>query len=80
MVPYTSTLGDRGFSCMVSNFSKVLTSDLREKPLDQSAIPLIAPNQLQPHLYQIIQNLDVLLIGFLKVSNVSKAMIGFQSQ
>ena len=34
-----------------------------EKPLDQSAIPLTAPSQLQPRLYQNIQRLDVLLIG-----------------
>ena len=32
----------------------VLKSDPREKPLDQSAIPLIAPSQLQPRLYQNI--------------------------
>ena len=32
----------------------VLKSDQREKPLDQSAIPLIAPSQLQPRLYQNI--------------------------
>ena len=32
----------------------VLKRDPREKPLDQSAIPLIAPSQLQPRLYQNI--------------------------
>ena len=32
----------------------VLKSDQHEKPLDQSAIPLIAPSQLQPRLYQNI--------------------------
>ena len=37
------TLGARGFSCAVSGFGQVLKSDPREKPLDQSAIPLIAP-------------------------------------
>ena len=42
----------------------------REKRLDQSAIPLIAPSQLQPRLYQNIQKLDVLLIGSLEMSNV----------
>ena len=36
------TLGARGFSCAVSGFGQVLKSDPREKPLDQSAIPLIA--------------------------------------
>ena len=55
------TLGARGFSCMVSGFSQVLKSDLLEKPLDQSAIPLIAPSKLQPRLYQNIQSLDAKL-------------------
>ena len=55
-------------------------SDPREKPLGQSAIPLIAPSQLEPRLYQNIQNLDVLLIGSLEISNVSYALIGLQSQ
>ena len=73
-------LGARGFSCAVSGFGQVLISDPLEKPLDQSAIPLIAPSQLQPRLYQNIQNLDVLLIGSLEISNVSNAMIGLQSQ
>ena len=50
------TLGARGFSCAVSGFRQVLKSDAREKPLGQSAIPLIAPSQLQPRLYQNIQN------------------------
>ena len=50
----TSTLGASGFSCAVSSFGQVLKSDPREKPLDQSAIPLIAPSQLQPRLYQNI--------------------------
>ena len=75
-----STLDARGFSCAVSGFGQVLKSDPREKPLDQSAIPLIAPSQLQPRLYQNIQNLDVLLIGSLEISNVSNALIGLQSQ
>ena len=74
------TLGARGFSCAVSGFGQVLKSDPREKPLDQSAIPLIAPSQLQHRLYQNIQNLDVLLIGSLEISNVSNALIGLQSQ
>ena len=73
-------LGSRGFSWAVSGFGRVLKSDPREKPLDQSAIPLIAPSQLQPRLYQNIQNLDVLLIGSLEISNVSNALIGLQSQ
>ena len=51
-------------------------SDLHEKPLDQSAIHLIAPSQLQLRLYPNIQNLDVLLIGSLEMSNVSNALIG----
>ena len=58
----------------------LLKSDPREKPLDQSAIYLIAPSQLQPRLYQNIQYLDVLLIGSLEISNVSNALIGLQSQ
>ena len=53
-----------------------LQSDPREKPRDQSAIPLIAPSQLQPRLFPNIQNLDVLLIGSLEMSNVSNALIG----
>ena len=58
----------RGF-----RFRSSLKSDPREKPLDQSSISLIAPGQLQPRLYQNIQNLDVLLIGSLEISNVSNA-------
>ena len=65
---------------MVSGFSYVLKSDLCEKPLDQSAIPLTALSQLQPRLYQNIQNMDVLLIGSLEISNVSNTLIGLQSQ
>ena len=65
---------------MVSSFGQVLKSDPRAKPLDHSAIPLIAPSQLQPRLYQNVQNLDVLLIGSLEISNVSIALIGLQSQ
>ena len=67
-------------SCAVSGFGQVLKSDPREKPLDQSAIPLIAPSQLQPYVHQNIQNLDVLLVGSLEISNVSNALIGLQSQ
>ena len=63
-----------------SLLGQVLKSNPREKPLDKSAIPLIAPNQLQPRLYQNIQNLDVLLIGSPEISNVSNALIGLQSQ
>ena len=44
------TLGARGFSCAVSGIGQVLKGDPREKPLDKSAIPLIAPSQLQPRL------------------------------
>ena len=54
-------LGARGFSCAVSGFGQVLESEPRKKPLDQSAIPLIAPSQLQPRLYLNIRNLNVLL-------------------
>ena len=74
------TLGAKGFSRAVSGFGQVLKCDPREKPLDQRAIPLIAPSQLQPRLYQNIHNLDVLLIGSLEISNVSNALIGLQSQ
>ena len=74
------TLGARDFSCAFSGFGKVLKSDPREKPLDQSAIPSIAPSQLQHRLYQNIQNLDLLLIGSLEISNVSNALIALQSQ
>ena len=49
-------------------FGQVLKSDQREKPLSH------------PCLYQNIQNLDVLLIGSLEISNVSNALIGLQSQ
>ena len=64
------TLGARDFSCVVSGFGQVLKSDPREKPLDQSAIPLIALSQLQHRLYQNIQNLDVWLISSLEISNI----------
>ena len=37
-------------------------------------------SQLQPCLYQNIQNLDVLLIGSLEISNVSNSLIGLQPQ
>ena len=74
------TLGARDFSCAVSGLGQVLKSDPREKPLDQSAIPFIAPSQLQHRLYQNIQNMDVLLIGSLEISNISNALIGLQSQ
>ena len=67
-------------SCPVSGFGQVLKSDPREKPLDQSAIPLIAPSQLQPYVHQNIQNLDVLLVSSLEISNVSNALIGLQSR
>ena len=43
---HEATLGAGDFSCAVSGFGQVLKSDPREKPLDQSAIPLIAPSQL----------------------------------
>ena len=45
------TRGARSFSGAVSGFGQVVKSLwTREKPLDQSAIPLIAPSQLQPRL------------------------------
>ena len=53
-----------------------IQSDPRKKPLDQRAIPLIAPSQLQARLFPNIQNLDVLLIGSLEMSNVLNAPIG----
>ena len=77
--PLKATLGTRGFSCAVSGFGQVLTSDPREKPLDQSAIPLIAPSQLQTRLYQNIQNLDVLLIGSL-VACVAGVLKGWERE
>ena len=60
------TLGTRGSSAWFPDSS--LQSDPREKLLDQSAIPLIAPSQLQTHLFPNIQNLDVLQIGSLEMS------------
>ena len=80
MVTIRDTLGSRDFSCAVSGFGQVLKRDPREKPLDKSANPLIAPSQLQPYLHQNIQNLDVLPIGSLEILNVSNALIGLQSQ
>ena len=41
------TLGARDFSCAVSGFGQAFISDPREKPLDRSATPLMAPNQSQ---------------------------------
>ena len=74
--------GLKAFS--TGHFTKKVTcarkSGPRVKPLDQSAIPLKAPSQLQARLYQNIQKLDVLLIGSLEMSNVSNALIGLQSQ
>ena len=63
----------------LSSHLRLAKSDPSEKPLDQSAIPLIAPSQLQPRLYQNIQKLDNLLIGSLEMSNVSNVLIGLQS-
>ena len=83
LVQLKFTLGARDFSCAVSGFSfgQVLKSDpRREEPLDHSAIPVIAPSQLQPRLYQNIQNPDVLLIGSLEISSISNALIGLHSQ
>ena len=74
-----STLGTRSFTGAVSDFGQVLKSYPREKPLDQSAIPLIAPSQLQPHLYQNIQNpAGCFNDCSLEISNVSNALIGLQ--
>ena len=46
------TLGARDFSCAVSGFGQAFISDPREKPLDRSAISLMAPNQSQARLNQ----------------------------
>ena len=48
----TLTLGARDFSCAVSGFGQAFISDPREKPLDGSAISLMAPNQSQARLNQ----------------------------
>ena len=47
-----STLGARDFSCAASGFGQAFISDPREKPLDRSAISLMAPNQSQTRLNQ----------------------------
>ena len=47
-----TTLGARDFSCAVSSFGQAFISDPREKPLDRSAISLMAPNQSQTRLNQ----------------------------
>ena len=75
-----TTLGARGFSYAVAGFGQVLKSDPCEEPLDQNAIPLIAPSQLQSRLYENILNLDVLLISSVEISNVSYTLIELQSQ
>ena len=46
------TLGARDFSCAVSGFGQAFISDPREKPLERSAISLMAPNQSQARLNQ----------------------------
>ena len=46
------TLGARDFSCAVSGFGQALISNPREKPLDRSAISLMAPNQSEVRLNQ----------------------------
>ena len=43
--PLLRTLGARGFSYAVPGVGQVFKSDPREKPVDQSAIPLKAPSQ-----------------------------------
>ena len=49
---FQDTLGARDFSYAVSGFGQALISDPREKPLDRSAISLMAPNQSQARLNQ----------------------------
>ena len=51
-----------------------------QKASGQERHPFDSVEPMITHLYQIIQNLDVLLIGSLEMSNVSKAMILFQSK
>ena len=47
-----STLGARGLSCAVSGLGQCLYCDPREKPLEKSAVSLIAPSQWETCLSQ----------------------------
>ena len=47
-----STLGARGLSCAVSGLRQCLYCDPREKPLEKSAVSLIAPSQWETCLNQ----------------------------
>ena len=72
------TLGTRGFSCAVCGFgSQVLKSDPREKPLDKSAIPLIAPSQMLTPKHP---ESGCFADDSLEISNVSNALSGLQSR
>ena len=51
-VDYTSTLGAIGLSCAVSGLGQCLYCDPREKPLEKSAVSLIAPSQWETCLNQ----------------------------
>ena len=46
------TLGARGLSCAVSGLGQCLYYDPREKPLEKSAVSLIAPSQWETCLNQ----------------------------
>ena len=46
------TLGARGLSCAVSGLGQCLYCDPREKPLEKSAVSLIAPSQWETCLNQ----------------------------
>ena len=46
------TLGARGLSCAVSGLGECLYCDPREKPLEKSAVSLIAPSQWETCLNQ----------------------------
>ena len=46
------TLGARGLSCAVSGLGQCLYCDQREKPLEKSAVSLIAPSQWKTCLNQ----------------------------
>ena len=52
------TLGARDFSSAVSGFCQVFIVIPREKPLEQSAIALMAPIQSLTRLNQLVQILD----------------------
>ena len=77
------TLGARDFSNAVSGFCQVfIYSDPREKPLEQSAIALMAPIQSLARLNQLVQILDKTADWLLTTTwgtlNLTDATIGWQ--